>query len=206
LKGRDQLSLQGAPSSRPARQPSRWPGGAIFAPTDDATTAAYRLWLWRERPGGDRRNRVAFIGINPSTADAEFDDATIRKEIGFATRWGFDCLDMVNLWPFCSRDPDALLVADAPEFESFKLDVPSAPVVSDGDRMLREVFRRARRVVAAWGSHEMVKRHPERVRAVLALVPAGVDLVALRVSEKGHPLHPLYQPYDAQLVAFRGAR
>lgn len=198
---RSQLSLLelsgGAP--RPVRRPSRWPGGAVFAPHDGAD-APFRFWLWRDKPDGDRRNRVAFVGLNPSKADVEFDDATIRKEIGFAERWGFDGLDMVNLWPVRSTEPDVLL--DVGVTLSANYDPSFGDVFHDHDRMVREVFRRARRVVCAWGSHAMVARCPERVREVVRLVPDGLEVLALRLTKDGHPWHPLYVPYDVEPVPF----
>jgi hypothetical protein len=58
----------------------------------------YRYDLWRRWdssiPG------VAFIGLNPSTADAEKDDPTIRKCVAYAKKWGFGSLCMLNLFAF----------------------------------------------------------------------------------------------------------
>ena len=51
---------------------------------------------------------VVFIGLNPSTADEEVDDKTIRKCIGYAKRWGYGKLIMVNLFAFRSTDPSML--------------------------------------------------------------------------------------------------
>jgi hypothetical protein len=65
--------------------------GAVLS---DCRRYRYRLW----RCWGDGNHRVAFVGINPSTADEVDDDATIRKCVGFAKRWGFSALDMVNLF------------------------------------------------------------------------------------------------------------
>jgi len=69
----------------------------------------YRYTLWRWFGMGDRT--VRFIGLNPSTADANQDDPTIRRCADFARRWGFDRLCMVNLFAYRATDPRELPAA-----------------------------------------------------------------------------------------------
>lgn len=146
----------------------------------------YRLW----RCWGDGNNRVCFVGINPSTADATKDDATIRKCVGFAKRWGFGALDMVNL--FAWRDRDQLGLLSSPD-----------PVGPLNDASLLEVFGFAKRIVYAWG--------PGKSAAVGRLVRARLDsdgwvkvecslrtrceIGRLSETKDGSPGHPLMLPY-----------
>jgi hypothetical protein len=58
--------------------------GAMFTPTRE-----HRYVLWRRWGEGPAVN---FIGLNPSTADEQEDDPTIRRCIGFARNWGYDAL------------------------------------------------------------------------------------------------------------------
>ena len=63
-----------------------------------STCGRYRYTLtriWGE-PDGER---AAFILLNPSTADAEKDDPTIRRYIAYARAWGFAGVEILNLGP-----------------------------------------------------------------------------------------------------------
>ena len=57
---------------------------------------------------------LAFIMLNPSTADATEDDPTIRKCIGFAQRNGCNAIEVVNLFAFRATDPNDLRRAGYP--------------------------------------------------------------------------------------------
>ena len=51
---------------------------------------------------------LPWIMLNPSTADADIDDPTLHRIIGFSWRWGFDGLLVFNVFPFRSPKPAAL--------------------------------------------------------------------------------------------------
>lgn len=65
--------------------------GAEFSPC-----RRYRYVLWRT--WDPAAGSVNFIGLNPSTADEQVDDPTIRCCIGFARDWGYGGLVMTNLF------------------------------------------------------------------------------------------------------------
>ena len=56
----------------------------------------YRL----SRIWDDKKPLVLFIMLNPSTADAEQDDPTIRRCIAFAKNWGYGGFMAGNLFAF----------------------------------------------------------------------------------------------------------
>src|ERR1700741_1245036 len=58
--------------------------------------------------------KVLFIMLNPSTADANNDDPTIRRCMNFAKSWGFGSLYVGNLFAFRSKEPTHLLYAEDP--------------------------------------------------------------------------------------------
>ncbi len=49
---------------------------------------------------GMPRKRCLFVMLNPSTADADTNDPTIEKCIKLARHWGYDRLDVVNLYAY----------------------------------------------------------------------------------------------------------
>jgi hypothetical protein len=62
----------------------------------------FRYALWRRWGSGPY---AMFIGLNPSTADEQNDDPTIRRCIGFAQSWGYDALCMANLFAYRATKP-----------------------------------------------------------------------------------------------------
>ncbi|PCR88706.1 hypothetical protein CP557_21800 [Natrinema ejinorense] len=123
---------------------------------------------------------VAFLMLNPSTADASEDDPTIRRCLGFAKDWGYGSLVVANL--FGLRTPDPSNLRDHPN-----------PIGPDNDDHLRDVCTDAAQVVAAWGANGSLQ---DRARAVAKSLET--DLYALDTTKAGHPVHPLYQPKDAE--------
>jgi len=136
------------------------------------------------RHWGGRRGYAMFVGLNPSTADEERDDPTVRRCIGYAQSWGYSGLCMTNLFAFRATDP-AVMLAE-PD-----------PVGPDNDYWLVESARRAAIVVAAWGVHGA---HRDRHAAVRGLLPS---LHLLRPTQQGHPNHLLYLPKALKPRAWR---
>lgn len=129
-----------------------------------------------------------FVGLNPSTADESRDDPTIRKCAGFARRWGFGAVEVVNLFAYAgprSTDPRSLLsVTD--------------PVGPGNDEALRAAFRGAARIVWAWGRHDPRVRNLVNER--LASAPwlgksRRCETGCLGRLQDGSPRHPLRIAY-----------
>lgn len=74
----------------------------------------YRWWLrrdWTDEQPMLRKpfKECVFVGLNPSTADDKIDDNTVRIWISLAKRWGYTCFTALNIYPYRSTDPRALL-------------------------------------------------------------------------------------------------
>lgn len=170
-----QLDLMpGAPGSPGAVLPGATVRGATFS-----RDGRYRYTLRRAWGPGPF---VAFVGLNPSTADATDDDPTIRRCVGFAKAWGFDALVMLNLFAWRATDPDALLAA-------------ADPIGPANDEVLAAVCEQAGLVIRAWGAHKAAR---DRAYAVEDALGYSADL---GVTKDGHPRHPLYLRGDCVPVA-----
>src|SRR5689334_10494992 len=96
----------------------------------------YRYSLRRTWREGSRI--VCFIMLNPSTADADLDDPTIRRCIGFAKSWNYDALEVVNLFAWRATKPSVLASIDDPEG-------------LENDGSILKAAARAEMIVCAWG-------------------------------------------------------
>ena len=164
--------------------------GAIIS---DCGTYRYTLFriLGADDPVG--RPELTFIGLNPSTADAQKDDPTIRRCIGFARRLGFDRMNMLNLFAYRATDPKNLPVDDS--------------VFGPGNsNMLTHYMGIRGLIVCAWGATP----HPMKERAISIVreraLAYGRDLRCLGTTKNGDPRHPLYLPADAPLQEWPGAQ
>ena len=131
----------------------------------------------RGRLCGERR--VVFVMLNPSTADAFVVDPTIRRCVEFATGWGADIVEVVNLFAYRTPHPTALL---------------RRRVRGDDARADAELLAAclgAHRVIAAWGNHGDHPRLGGRALAVTAMLRAArVSLMCLETTLSGAPKHP----------------
>jgi hypothetical protein len=146
----------------------------------------YRYLLWR---AWDRhRPRIAWVMLNPSTADGVTDDPTIRRCIGFSGAWGTGGLTVANLFAFRATDPRSLArVAD--------------PVGPLNDSYLRRMLADEHMfVVCAWGAQPCVMERATIIRNLLHA--AGLPAYCLGTTKEGHPRHPLYVATSTLLVRF----
>lgn len=134
------------------------------------------------------RGTALFLMLNPSTADAEVDDPTIRRCRGFAKAWGCNGLTVANLFALRSTDPEALL--SNPD-----------PIGPANDGWLRQLASEYGDVVCAWGAHQMAVGRSIVVAQLLR--QAGARLWCLGTTKQGFPRHPLYVPGDQPLVEWR---
>lgn len=126
---------------------------------------------------------VVFIGLNPSTADEEADDKTIRKCIGYAKRWGYGKLIMANLFAFRSTDPSLLKRVED-------------PVGPDNDSYIQKCVSESNLVIACWGNHGKL------LNLAKVLMDSLPNLVCLKRNKNGTPHHPLYLSKDITPVPY----
>jgi hypothetical protein len=151
--------------------------GAVIS---DDGTYRYRLW----RTWDTSKPVLAFVLLNPSTADATTDDPTLRRCQGYAEQWGYGRVELVNLFALRSTDPDQLYEHDN-------------PVGPENNQYLQDVCEDADKVIVAWGNHGTLDGRGDTVTELL-----DTDLYALDVTNQEQPTHPLYQPRDTDLELF----
>lgn len=143
-------------------------GAAIFSPD-----GRHRYQLTRHWAQGPR---VCFVMLNPSTADAESDDPTIRRCIAFARAWEYGGVVIVNLFGLRAIHPSDLLKVSFAE-----------RIGPENDSWILRAHATSERTVAAWGEHRAIG---ERDRDVIRLLDAPLYCIAL--TNRGRPRHPLY--------------
>lgn len=138
------------------------------------------------RNWGTGYGTALFIMLNPSTADAENDDPTIRRCIGFARRLGYAGLEVVNLFAFRATNP-AMMKAS------------TDPVGPDNRKHVIEAAERAGVIIAAWGANGKQNGQDDEVLGWLSNKPVS----ALGLTKDGIPRHPLYLRSDSELVLLK---
>jgi hypothetical protein len=154
--------------------------GATFS--DDRR---YRYLLWRT---WDSKLPVAhWTLLNPSIADEQALDPTLRRCMGFSKRWGMGGMYITNLFPLVSTNPMAL-----------RTGVSEEQMTKNAGHVMN-ACNKSGPTVLGWGSNV---EHPMLRYAPVYLyenVLRGYNPKCLQKTKLGHPVHPLYLPYDCQL-------
>lgn len=131
----------------------------------------YRYRLWRRWGNGCT---IGFIMLNPSTADARCDDPTITRCVNFAKSWGYDAIEVCNLFAWRSTKPDELYNTDE-------------PVGTENDDAIDALFNARDQVVAAWGNHGSAIQRAEMIKHRYG---GTGKMRALKINKTGQPAHP----------------
>ena len=134
------------------------------------------------------RQRALFIMLNPSTADAEIDDATIRSCIRLCKSWGYGSFEVVNLFGWRATDPK-------------ELQKSPNPVGQANYACAEAAINRCDVCICAWGANKLTGRQPDKI---LELITARRPVAyCLGTTKAGHPKHPLYIKTGTPLQVYR---
>jgi hypothetical protein len=150
----------------------------------------YRLWrVWDEC-----LPVMVFVMQNPSTADADADDPTIRKCIGFAKKHGYGGISVRNVFALRATD----------ERELFTHRDPVGPLNPD-HLMAARSESMLTRLVVAWGNRLGGKRFRSAYDSAKVICQT-LRPYCLGMNKSGEPKHPLFVPYSAELVEWKPGR
>ena len=121
--------------------------------------------------------RALYVMLNPSTADADIDDATIRSCIRLAKGLGYGSFEVVNLFAFRATNPEDLAKA-------------ADPIGPNNDGSIERAVARCDIVICAWGAHPMARNRESTVRSMIRQQRPAV--FCLGKTKGAAPKHPLY--------------
>lgn len=164
----------------------------LFGPAekeaDISGDGRYRYWLTRR--WNDDLPVMGFVMLNPSLADDERDDRTLRRCVDFAKREQCGSVQLVNLYAFRTPHPEELRNT-------------GDPVGPENDKAQARFLVEVQRVVVGWGSG---LRHLPVWRDALGLFMRQASLLhfgpleCLGCTRDGSPRHPLYLPAHATII------
>lgn len=148
----------------------------------------YRYELTRRWSDGPL---LEFIMLNPSTANASVDDATIRRCIAFAASWGYGGIVVRNLFAYRATDPRELFMVDDP------IGPRNEQYLADDSADCTIVAWGANKAASGWWSGKQWRRRSPILRSR--------GLFCLGTNAGGSPKHPLYVCADREPVQWRVA-
>lgn len=152
--------------------------GAIIS---NCGTYRYALWRYWDRS----LPKALFLMLNPSIADAELDDPTLRRCMGFARTWGYGGLFIGNRFAFRCTQPGLLLKAED----------PIGPL---NGTYLSQMAERSEIIICAWGNAPIIKRlgqpFPDSITG---------PLHCIELSKDGTPKHPLYLKSNLKPIPYK---
>jgi len=146
----------------------------------------YRLRL--DRKVASTGPIYGFCGVNPSTADAEFNDATITKEIGFIRVWGGSRLIKFNVFGYRATNVRELaLVSD-----------PYGPCLLD---YTHQIISECDIIIPCWGNRSKIpmRLRPAMERMKNLIRDSGKPVKVFGFTKSGDPMHPLMLGYNTTL-------
>ncbi len=172
-----------------------------FSSEDSFSSCRLYRWFLKYELSKSKKT-LLFIGLNPSKASSLYLDPTLRRLLTFADLWDYGSLIVTNLFARVSSSPSLMSRCSDPigcknnqillDFSSQWSDDP------DCDLWI------------GWGNHgcllnrnlEVLKLLQENLRIRIQRYPLACGLLAIGVTKKGHPCHPLYVSRNKHLRPF----
>jgi len=153
--------------------------GADFSNDRKHRFALWRIW-------DQSKPLVMFIGLNPSTANENTDDNTIKRVKSIAKNLGYGGIYMCNVFTFISTDPKALENID--NINTNHLNYAGLPYYHS----------KCSDVIFAWGNFDIIRSLQKDIE-LKNLFP---NAKALHINKNGSPKHPLYCKKDITPIPY----
>ena len=124
--------------------------------------------------------KLLFIMHNPSNADDKFDDPTVRRLIGFTSKFDYGGFFVANLFTQITSNPKAVDTSKGLTNKSLKI--------------IKKIIHKVDQVVYAWGNKKL---EPDELRKII------LNPLSFGKNKDGSPKHPLYLNSDSILLSFR---
>ncbi len=148
-------------------------------------TRQYRFLLWRF---WDERPRIHFNGLNPSTANENENDPTVKRWIQFAQAWGYGGFYATNIYPFITPHPEELVTPDC----FHKANYPAIWMAAGLSAIS----------VPCWG--DGIKRVDGGLKVANHVLETYLtDPMCFGLTQSGNPKHPLYLNGNTKLVEYQ---
>ena len=129
-------------------------------------------------------NPLVCFGINPSTAEPNNLDPTVRRVQLIASHTGHDSFIMFNIYPQRATDPKNLHLA------------ANVELVNENETFLSKVIDGRRlKIWAAWGNLIESRKYLPNLKQRIIDLPGLKNAEWIKLgplTSKGHPRHPLY--------------
>lgn len=146
-----------------------------------SSCSKYRYALWRV--WDKSKPLVMFVGLNPSTANEDENDNTIKSVQRIAKHNGYGGFYMMNCFAYVSTDPKQLIDV-LPGEKELNFD------------WLQKIGSMCKDVVFAWGSFTVVSDYYRDI----SLSKMFPNAKALHINKNGSPKHPLYCKSETKFV------
>ena len=135
----------------------------------------YRYLL--RRAWDQEKPRALLVMLNPSTADAALDDATIRSCVRLLSGQGYGSMEVVNVYAYRATDPSEL--AKQPD-----------PFGPRNAATVAAAVARCDVVICAWGAYPPARDHARRI--LNEVRARRLAVYCFGKTKAGAPKHPLY--------------
>ncbi len=162
---------------------------AVYLECDAVLSPCGRYRYLLRRAWDAVKPRALVVMLNPSTADADTDDATIRSLVRLLRNLGYGSFEVVNVFAMRAIDPNALFTVNDP-VGPFNISTIEAAIC------------RCDIAICAWGAHPMA-RVASTVDIRNAIRSRRLAMYCFGRTKSGAPKHPLYLKTGTVLEVYR---